>query len=81
MAIVIRNDGGKWQKATKVEFTDEAQLQKLLYDSPELIPTYEEDQPAVFITEAGLPGSGYTDLLGVDGSGNILVVETKLAPK
>jgi len=79
MAIVIRNNGGKWQKATKVEFAAEAQLQKLLYDSPELIPTYEEDQLAVFIREAGLPGSGYTDLLGVDGNGNILVVETKLA--
>jgi hypothetical protein len=80
MAIVIRSQGGKWQEATKVEFADEAQLQKLLYDSPELIPTsYEEDQPAVFIREAGLPGSGYTDLLGVDERGNILVVETKLA--
>lgn len=79
MTIVIRNSGGKWQKATKVEFAAETQLQKLLYDSPELIPTYEEDQPAVFIREAGLPGSGYTDLLGVDGKGNILVVETKLA--
>lgn len=79
MAIVIRNSGGKWQKATKVEFSAETQLQKLLYDSPELIPTYEEDKPAVFVREAGLPGSGYTDLLGVDGNGNILVVETKLA--
>jgi hypothetical protein len=33
----------------------------------------------VFIREAGLPGSGYTDLLGVDERGNILVVETKHA--
>ena len=79
MAIVIRNSGGKWHKATKVEFAAEAQLQKLLYDSPELIPTYDDDKPAVFIREAGLPGSGYTDLLGVDGNGNILVVEAKLA--
>jgi hypothetical protein len=79
MAIVIRNNGGKWQKAIKVEFAAEAQLQKLLYDSPELIPTYEEDKPAVFVREAALPGSGYTDLLGVDGNGNILIVETKLA--
>jgi len=80
MAIVIRSQGGKWQEATKVEYADEAQLQRLLYESPELIPTsYEEDQPAIFIREAGLPGSGFTDLLGVDERGNILVVETKLA--
>jgi len=74
---VIRTNGGKWQKATKVEFA--ARLQKLIYESPELIPTYEGDAPAVFAREAGLPGSGYTDLLGVDVEGNILLVETKLA--
>src|SRR4051812_3835695 len=79
MAIVIRNSGGKWQKAIKVQFAAEAQLQKLLYDSPELIPAYDQDKSAVFAREAGLPGSGYTDLLGVDGNGNILIVETKLA--
>jgi hypothetical protein len=79
MAIVIRNNGGKWQKASKVEFAAETQLQKLLYDSPELIPTYEDDKPAVFVRESALPGSGYTDLLGVDGNGNIFIVETKLA--
>jgi len=54
MAIVIRNNGGKWQKATKVDFAAEAQLQKLLYESPELIPTYEEDKPAVFIRVTNL---------------------------
>ncbi len=79
MAIVIRNQGGKWEKTENVIFADEAQLQKLLYDSPELIPTKVEDQAAIFTREAGLPGSGFTDLVGVDAQGNILIVETKLA--
>src|SRR5882724_11538941 len=79
MAIVIRKQGGKWEKTEKVIFADEAQLQKLLYESPELIPTKTEDQAAVFTREAGLPGSGFTDLVGVDAQGNILIVETKLA--
>jgi hypothetical protein len=79
MAIVIRKQGGKWERTDKVIFADEAQLQKLLYESPELIPTKVEDQAAVFTREAGLPGSGFTDLVGVDARGNILVVETKLA--
>ena len=79
MAIVIRKQGGKWEKTDKVIFADEAQLQKLLYESPELIPTKMEDQAAVFTREAGLPGSGFTDLVGVDAQGNILIVETKLA--
>ena len=79
MAIVIRKQGGKWEKTDKVIFADEAQLQRLLYESPELIPTKVEDQAAVFTREAGLPGSGFTDLVGVDAQGNILIVETKLA--
>src|SRR5690348_8988302 len=79
MAIVIRKQGEKWEKAEKVIFADEAQLQKMLYDSPELIPTRVENQSAVFTREAGLPGSGFTDLIGVDAQGNILLVETKLA--
>lgn len=79
MAIVIRKQGGRWEKTDKVIFADEAQLQKLLYESPELIPTKVDDQAAVFTREAGLPGSGFTDLVGVDAQGNILIVETKLA--
>ena len=57
MAIVIRKQGGKWEKTDKVIFADEAQLQRLLYESPELIPTKVEDQAAVFTREAGLPGT------------------------
>ena len=79
MAIVIRNQGGKWEKTEKVVFADEAQLQRMLYESPELIPTKVEDQAVIFTREAGLPGSGFTDLVGVDAQGNILIVETKLA--
>jgi len=43
MAIVIRKQGGKWEKTDKVIFADEAQLQRLLYEPPELIPTKVED--------------------------------------
>jgi hypothetical protein len=46
--------------------------------SPELIPTKTEDQQPNFTREAGLPGSGFTDLVGVDVQGNVLIVETKL---
>jgi len=79
MAILIRNGKGKWKSLTPSPYTDEAHLQKMLYDSPELIPIQNDDDIAVFIREAGLPGSGSTDLLGVDSQGNILIVETKLA--
>src|ERR1051325_85025 len=78
MAILLRKNGAKWQEVNQFAFPDETHLQKLLHDSPELIPSANADS-AVFIREANLPGSGSTDLLGVDADGNILVVETKLA--
>jgi len=63
----------------QLEFKEESHLQQLLHESPDLIVTKEEELPAIFMRGAGLPGSGSTDLVGVDGFGNILVVETKLA--
>jgi hypothetical protein len=77
MTILFRSQGGKWTKVAKFEFENEAQLQELIYASPELIG--DDHTAAVFTREVGLPGSGYTDLIGVDTDGNILVVETKLA--
>lgn len=79
MAILVRSGNEKWKSLTPSIFSDEAELQKMLYDSPELVPIKNDDEVGVFIREAGLPGSGSTDLLGVDSQGNILVVETKLA--
>jgi hypothetical protein len=76
---MIRNGVDKWKSITPSSYTDEAHLQKMLYDSPELIPIQNDDDIAIFIREAGLPGSGSTDLLGIDSQGNILLVETKLA--
>jgi len=80
MAILIRTKHGKWEKVGESPFKDEAHLQQMLYESPELIRTSGEEKPPwVFIKEAGLPGSGSTDLLGVDCDGEIYIVECKLA--
>ena len=75
MPILVRRKGEKWQRANDIEFADEGELQKMLYEGPELVSPHDQN-PAVFVKEAGLPGSGYTDLLGVDPAGNILIVET-----
>ncbi|HET9166376.1 MAG TPA: hypothetical protein VFP11_10290 [Candidatus Angelobacter sp.] len=79
MAILVRSGNEKWKSLSPSIFSNEAELQKMLYDSPELVPIKNDDEVGVFIREAGLPGSGSTDLLGVDSQGNILIVETKLA--
>jgi hypothetical protein len=79
MPILIRADSSaSWLRATKSDFEDEGKLQQLLYETPDLIRE-DEDNPIVFTREAALPGSGYSDLIGVDSSGAVVVVETKLA--
>lgn len=80
MTVQIRQSGSQWRQATKVSFPNEAELQSMLHSCAELIPVRAgEDAPRVFVRESGLPGSGITDLLGVDSDGNIYVVECKLA--
>lgn len=84
MKILVRNDReGEWREMTKKGYSKEAELQQLLMESPDLIPMEEitggQPQVRVFIPEFGLPGSGASDLIGVDELGNITIVECKLA--
>jgi len=79
MAILLRSQGGKWQKVAEIDFKTEAELQQLLSDSPELLDTDDEGNAIEFDREAGLPGSGFTELVCVDCHGNVLIVESKLA--
>ncbi len=86
MKITMRAKGKierQWKKVSDREYRDEAHLQRLLYESPDLIPIEDLGEgtvgPRLFIKEVGLPGSGRTDLIGVDEIGGITVVECKLA--
>ena len=80
MTVRLRNAAGPWQPAARVSFPNEADLQALLHQSTELLPLRAgEDAPRVFVRESGLPGSGSTDLVGVDSYGDIYIVECKLA--
>lgn len=84
MEILVRNKGKKeWQKVSEQRFQNEAELQNILYESPEIIPIEQLGEnlpkPKLFIKEAGLPGSGNTDLIGIDENGGITIIECKLA--
>src|SRR3989338_8787891 len=84
MKIMIKtNEKEKWQKVNEKGYARESELQEILGASPDLIPVGElgggRKQIKVAIREGGLPGSGSTDLIGIDEDGNITVVETKLA--
>ena len=79
--LVRKKKGGEWEKVTERKFENEAALQTILYHSPEIIPFGELGilKPRLFVKEAGLPGSGNTDLIGVDEKGGITIIECKLA--
>lgn len=84
MEILARKkNGGKWAKVKEQKFQSEAMLQDILYQSPDIIPIEKRGEhlikPILFVKEAGLPGSGNTDLIGIDENGGITVVECKLA--
>jgi len=85
MKIVIRRQGeNKWSSLSHEEFREEADLQRLLFENPEIIPVEEVSEASLgsirlMLKEVGLPGSGSTDLVGIDVKGNICIIETKLA--
>jgi len=84
MRILIRNSGAKkWDFAESVKAKAETELQKLLVESPSLIPVGEIREGVsslVFaVSEFGLPGSGNTDILAFTANGAISIIECKLA--
>ncbi|MEM2777061.1 MAG: hypothetical protein QXU83_07345 [Candidatus Bathyarchaeia archaeon] len=84
MKILIRDiESKKWKFAEAIKAKTEADLQKLLIESPSIITIDEIREgaaPLVFaISEFGLPGSGVTDVLAFSAQGDIAIIECKLA--
>ena len=81
MKILLRNSPQtQWQKLEPFEFGGEhgeKTLEKLLEESPDLLPT-EEGKPVLFFRSQVTLGSNVVDLLGVDADGAIVIVECKL---
>lgn len=83
MRILIRDHSKEWTFAESVRVRAEAELQKLLLESPSLITIDEIREgvsPLAFaVSEFGLPGSGATDILAFSSDGDIAIIECKLA--
>ena len=84
MKILIKEkDKRHWTEVESALYNAEADLQKLIADSPSIIPVEEimdDPNPYVFsVKEYGLPGSGNTDVLLFNPNGNIGIIECKLA--
>jgi hypothetical protein len=84
MRILIRSKQNKeWKLAESVKVKAESELQKMLLESPSLINISEIREgisPLVYaLREFGLPGSGYSDIIGFTLEGDIVLIECKLA--
>ncbi len=83
MKVIWRQKGTDWEIAAGKSYKDEAQLQSFLAEYPTMIPFEDVSEeilhPRVMLREVGLPGSGSTDIVGIDEDGGISILECKLA--
>jgi hypothetical protein len=78
VTAIWRNEGGGWRIVSPLGFPDEATLHTLVSEAPELLPLAGSPSVTVLGREVQL-GSGYADLLAVEATGRLIVVEVKLA--
>lgn len=78
MAALWRDDGSGWNALAPAGFPDEAALHGLVEDAPQLLPLSGSPRMVVVGREVSL-GGGYADLIAVEPSGRLVVIEVKLA--
>lgn len=79
MAIpgIWTNDDSGWKLSHPKGFPDEATLQGLIAEAPDLLPLAGAPKLAILGTEVML-GTGYVDILGFETSGRPVIIEVKL---
>lgn len=78
MAALWRDAGSGWRILAPAGFADEAALHALVEEAPQLLPLSGAPRLVVVGREVML-GSGSADLLAVEPSGRMVVIEVKLA--
>lgn len=78
MTAIWRNDGSGWKTLSQAGFSDEAALHGLVEEAPQLLPMSGGPRLAVIGREVHL-GSGYADLVAVESTGRLAIIEVKLA--
>lgn len=75
---IWRHDGENWSLLAPSGFPSEAELHRLVTEAPHLLPLSGSPRLTVLGREVRL-GGGYADLLAVEPSGRLVVIEIKLA--
>jgi hypothetical protein len=78
MTAIWHNDGAGWQLLAPTGFPAEAALHDLVEQAPQLLPLAGSPRLVVVGREVVL-GSGKADLLAIEPSGRLAVIEIKLA--
>lgn len=78
MTALWHNHGSGWRALASAGFPDEAALHTLVEGAPQLLPLSGSPRLVVVGREVRL-GSGYADLVAVEPSGRLAVIEVKLA--
>jgi hypothetical protein len=78
MTALWHNDGSGWRALASAGFPDEQALHTLVEGAPQLLPLSGAPRLVVVGREVRL-GSGFADLVAVEPSGRICVIELKLA--
>ena len=77
-AIWGTDPNGRWLPLTPTPYLAEAELHDLVRDAPQMLPLAGTPQLTVLGREVRL-GSGYADLLAVESTGRLVVVEVKMS--
>jgi hypothetical protein len=77
MLLVRKHGEVSWRSPNVTAYSDEQSLQMLIQRSPNLL-NGADSTPMAMASEVTVPGIGSADLVGVDASGGITIVECKL---
>ncbi|HDN96146.1 MAG TPA: hypothetical protein ENG71_03685, partial [Thermoplasmatales archaeon] len=80
MTIIISKSGKKIEKIDETQFMAEDELQKYIYENPDIIPIDEikEDARLLVLAREFYTSSGPIDAIATDGDGELYIIETKL---
>jgi len=80
MSIIISSNGNHAVRVDKTSFDKEKFLQEYIYENPESIPLYDikSDIRLLVLAREFRTESGPIDAIGIDSTGELYIVETKL---
>jgi hypothetical protein len=72
------NDGSEWKLLTTTSFPDEQALHSLVETAPQVLPLAGSPQLVILGREV-LLGNAYADLIAIETTGRLAIIEVKLA--